>query len=118
MHYRQAGMPAIGSIEDMHVIWHIWKIGRCPCCGYFLTPSEHYLTGETTKPQTVAEGVIYCGRCIENGHHTDGCGAYEYILDAIIKGQSIDCAEARTGYCERNSPSATEVDGALQKGQS
>jgi hypothetical protein len=55
-----------------------WVAGRCPCCGAGL---EEWIDG--TKPQAVAEGVIFCGRCMANEH--DETHVVSLILLAIAE---------------------------------
>jgi hypothetical protein len=60
-----------------------WSAGLCPCCSSRLHewPGPN---GEDVFPEMVAEGVIFCGRCIGNNHHTDPPGFLEAMLEALI----------------------------------
>lgn len=62
-----------------------WAAGRCPCCGGEL---EEWIDG--TKPEAVAEGVRFCGRCIANEH--DEPLAVSLILIALAE-RSDDAIE-------------------------
>jgi hypothetical protein len=59
-----------------------WLAGLCPCCGAEMNwwPS--------TEPQTVADGVVMCGRCIENEHHLRPPGFLPLLLAALLPSAS------------------------------
>lgn len=58
-------MPIFVVVDDFKYCRGWWEKGRCPCCGTRLE------FGYDPDPEMVAEGVYFCGRCIENDHHTD-----------------------------------------------
>lgn len=64
-----------------------WKAGRCPCCGGKLVPWPGP-DGTEHQPEAVAEGVMFCGRCIGNRHHSDEStpGFLRMMLTAIAAG--------------------------------
>jgi len=64
--------------EDFKGTYSRWVSGKCPCCGSDLGEDEG------TCPQTIAEGVVLCGRCIRQEHHLTA-GVVEGILLALVK---------------------------------
>lgn len=57
-----------------------WLRGLCFCCGAALD-------WWTSDPQPVAEGVMMCGRCIENGHHSPDY--MEVMLRCLVSGEEF-----------------------------
>ena len=60
-----------------------WAAGRCPCCGAELGPWTW--DGVEHATAAVAEGVMFCGRCIAN-EHTEPPEVLAAILAAIAAG--------------------------------
>lgn len=46
-----------------------WLAGCCPCCAGCIDDWEWQ--GQVHDPEPIGEGVILCGRCIANRHHSD-----------------------------------------------
>jgi hypothetical protein len=64
-----------------------WLAGVCPCCGFEIAPSRHPKEGhEIFYPKAIAEGVVFCGDCIEYGH-AEIPGFAEAVLQSIIEGK-------------------------------
>lgn len=60
-----------------------WRAGRCPCCSGVL---EDWTWGEVThQPAAVAEGVVFCGRCIGQRHHLDLPLFLPQLLKALVE---------------------------------
>lgn len=67
-----------------------WEAGRCPCCGAGLDPWEW--AGVEHQAAAVAEGVMFCGRCIGN-QHTEPPEVLAAILAAIVAGHDGPIAD-------------------------
>lgn len=63
----------------------VWLAGLCPCCSSELYPWPDR-DGNEVEPETVAEEVVFCGRCILNRHHEYPEGVLEAILEALVVG--------------------------------
>lgn len=59
-----------------------WLAGLCPCCGADL---DWWMT----QPESIAEGVMMCGRCIENDHHQRPPEFLPLLLKALVTGDEI-----------------------------
>lgn len=57
-----------------------WIAGMCPCCsGQIIAwPGPD---GVEHKPEAIAEGVVFCGRCMGNHHYVE---AAEIVLKALV----------------------------------
>lgn len=55
-----------------------WQAGRCPCCG------GHLIDWFEVQPGAVAEGVMFCGRCIAMHHHDDPPEFLPRMLAALL----------------------------------
>jgi hypothetical protein len=66
-------------LEDFEDAYARWAAGRCPCCGAALD-------WWTTPPEAIGEGVMLCGRCIENKHHLAADEFVPVMLMAIAQG--------------------------------
>jgi hypothetical protein len=67
-----------------------WLAGRCPCCGSELCewPAPD---GSLVAPETVAEGVVMCGRCIGNHHHEKPGEFLPLLLESLLPpGATVD----------------------------
>ena len=62
-----------------------WLAGKCPCCGMSLSPWPAP-GGSEVEPEAVAEGVIFCGRCIGNEHHLQPPEFLPGMLEALLPG--------------------------------
>jgi hypothetical protein len=62
-----------------------YREGRCPCCCSYIDewPAPD---GSVVQPQAVAEGVVFCGRCIGNKHHISHPEVLVNILKWIVTG--------------------------------
>lgn len=65
------------EVDDFRDCRIRWLNGRCPCCGTEL------IFGYDPDPELVAEEVYFCGRCIENDHHTDPPYFLPILLTAL-----------------------------------
>lgn len=78
------------TMEDFKDAYLRWKLGRCPCCGgeVYEWYGRYGSNDEITKPMAIAEGVVYCGRCIAMSHHLDGDDGQiiRMMLQAIADG--------------------------------
>jgi hypothetical protein len=73
------------TMEDFADAYARWAAGCCPCCGGGL--------GESPEP--IGEGVMLCGRCIENEHHLTAGEFVPMMLAAIAKGATPLAADPR-----------------------
>ena len=68
----------------------LWAAGRCPCCGCFPAASEGTYGGQ---PKAIGEGVIMCGRCIENEHGRESDQFIPTMLRCIVLGDDAPMDE-------------------------
>lgn len=55
-----------------------WSHGRCPCCGGELAESVNGV-----PCRAIGEGVMMCGRCIENEHGRESDQFVPALLESI-----------------------------------
>ena len=81
-------------------IYRKWAAGLCPCCGADLCPWTGRIDGVLSEidPGPVAEGVMFCGRCMAMEHlqRPEERHAMDKLLmalarrdDSILEGQSL-----------------------------
>ena len=70
------------DVSDFKGCRRLWLAGLCPCCGGDLDDWEW--EGVVHEPQAVAEGVMFCGRCIANEHHTDPPQVLPLLLESLL----------------------------------
>lgn len=76
--------------DDAYECWRRWQSGVCVCCGMW-RPDEISTTG--VEPETIAEGIMICGFCVE-GKHLE-LGVRDWIIRGVVRGAEIHRQENR-----------------------